>query len=136
MYNLYIYEKNQSLKDKNKNEEEKSKKIKLKRKAELSKLSSNYDKRMNDFIFNLCYHPIFIKDYTTDKNNNQLNRNQKHKNFSFGGFMTDKNRINLINQEKELNKKDEEKTLDEKNKKNKISDIDNLANNEQDIKII
>ena len=119
MYNLYIYEKNQSLKDKNKNEEEKSKKIKLKRKAELSKLSSNYDKRMNDFIFNLCYHPIFIKDYTTDKNNNQLNRNQKHKNFSFGGFMTDKNRINLINQEKELNKKYEEKTLEEKNKKKK-----------------
>ena len=33
--------------------------------------------------------------------------------------MTDKNRINLINQEKELNKKYEEKTLEEKNKKKK-----------------
>ena len=121
MYNLYTYEKNESLKAKNKNEEEKSRKIKLKRKYQLSKLSSKYDKRMNDFIINLCYHPIFIKDYPNEKNNLNLKLTSKtpqpkYKNFSFGGFMTDKNRINLINKEKELSKKYEEKIMKEKRK--------------------
>ena len=72
MYNLYIYEKNQLLKAKNKDEIEKSRKMRLKRKYQLSKLTSNYDKRMNDFIINLCYHPVSIKDYTIDKNNSTL----------------------------------------------------------------
>lgn len=121
MYNLYTYEKNQSLKAKNKLEEEKSRKIRLKRKFQLSKLSSNYDKRMNDFIINLCYHPIFIKDYTTEKNNLNLKLStktpqSKYKSFSFGGFMTDKNRISLINKEKESNKKYEEKIMKEKSR--------------------
>ena len=121
MYNLYTYEKNQSLKAKNKIDEEKSKKIRIKRKFQLSKLTSNYDKRMNDFIINLCYHPIFIKDYTTEKNNLNLKLSSKtpqskFKSFSFGGFMTDKNRISLINKEKELNKKYEEKIMKEKSR--------------------
>ena len=121
MYNLYTYEKNQSLKAKNKIEEEKSKKIRIKRKFQLSKLTSNYDKRMNDFIINLCYHPIFIKDYTTEKNNLNLKLSSKtpqskFKSFCFGGFMTDKNRISLINKEKELNKKYEEKIMKEKSR--------------------
>jgi len=115
MYNLYTYEKNNSLKAKEKIEEQKTKKIKFKRKLKIAKLSSNYDKRMNNFILNLCYHPIFIKDYTC-KNKN-LNSQKKYKNFSFGGFMTDKNRINLLNKEKELNKKCEENIIEEKNKK-------------------
>ena len=125
MYNLYIYEKNQLLKAKNKDEVEKSRKMRLKRKYQLSKLTSNYDKRMNDFIINLCYHPVFIKDYTIDKNNSTLQLNTKtpqikHKSFLFGGFMTDKNRINLINKERELNKQFEEKIMKEKHRKLKL----------------
>ena len=117
MYNLYTYEKNNSLKAKEKSEEEKSKKIKLKRKLIISKLSTNYDKRMNNFILNLCSHPIFIKDYTSKNKNLKLNSPKKYKNFSFGGFMTDKNRINLLNKEKELSKKYEENIIEEKNKR-------------------
>ena len=125
MFNLYTYEKNESLKAKNKLEEEKSRKMKLKRKLQLSKLSSNYDKRMNDFIINLCYHPIFIKDYSTEKNKLNLKLSSKtpqskYKSFSFGGFMTDKNRISLINKEKELNKKYEEKIMQEKRRNKKV----------------
>ena len=128
MYNLYTYEKNQLFKQKTKFEEEKSKKLKLKRKYQLSKLTTNYDKRMNDFIINLCYHPIFIKDYTTEKNNINLKLATKtpqsrFKSFSFGGFMTDKNRISLINKEKELNKKYEEKILEEKKRNMKSEKI-------------
>ena len=121
MYNLYIYEKKEFLKAKNKDEIQKSRKMKLKRKLQLSRLTSNYDKRMNDFIFNLCEHPIFIKDYTINKNNSSLQLNPKtpqlkRKSFLFGGFMTDKNRISLIDKERELNKKFEEKIIKEKNR--------------------
>ena len=121
MYNLYIYEKNELLKAKNEDEKQKSRKMQLKRKFQLSRLTSNYDKRMNDFIFNLCEHPIFIKDYTINKNNSSLQLNPKtpqlkRKSFLFGGFMTDKNRISLIDKERELNKKFEEKIMKEKNR--------------------
>ena len=94
MYNLYTYEKNKLMNDKIKNQEENEKKIKFKRNLELQKLSSNYDKRMNNFILNLCEHPIFIKNYTNKNSDLKLSNNKIYKNFSFGGFMTDKNRIN------------------------------------------
>ena len=122
MYNLYTYEKNKSIKAKEKYEEQKSKKIEFKRKLELAQLSLNYDKRMNNFILNLCNHPIFIKDFTCKNNNLKFNSHKKYKNFSFGGFNTDKKRINLLNKEKELNKKYEENIKEEKNKNiNEIS---------------
>lgn len=121
MYNLYTYQKNLLLKEKNKYEEEKSRRIRLKRKFQIRKLSSNYDKRMNDFILNLCYRPIYIKNETTNKNHPNFRLSTKtpqsrYRNFSFGGFMTDKNRISLIKKEKELNKKYEEKILQEKSR--------------------
>ena len=122
MYNLYIYEKRNLEKEKKKLEEKKNEKIKKKRKKEMDKLISNYDKRMNNFIISLCHHPIYLKDLT-NKNNNQLIiddekseekkilMKKKYKNFSFGGFITDKKRIELLNEEKEINRNYEEKII-------------------------
>ena len=71
MYNLYIYEKNISKIKKKELEDQKCKKYKEKRKFELDKLTSNYNKRMDNFIISLCRHPIYLKDLT-NKNNTQL----------------------------------------------------------------
>ena len=122
MYNLYIYEKNISDREKKKLEEEKNEKLKNKRKKEIDKLTSNYDKRMNNFIISLCHHPIYLKDLT-NKSTSQLIIDEeksaekkilmkkKYKNFSFGGFITDKKRVELLNEEKEINKNYEEKIV-------------------------
>ena len=122
MYNLYIFEKNTSDQEKKKLEEEKNEKLKKKRKKEIDKLILNYDKRMNNFIISLCHHPIYLKDLT-NKSNSQLIIDEeksaqkkilmkkKYKNFSFGGFITDKKRIELLNEEKEINKNYEQKIL-------------------------
>ncbi len=122
MYNLYIFEKNASDQEKKKLEEEKNEKLKKKRKKEIDKLILNYDKRMNNFIISLCHHPIYLKDLT-NKSNSQLIiedeksaqkkilMKKKYKNFSFGGFITDKKRVELLNEEKEINKNYEQKIL-------------------------
>lgn len=125
MYNLYTYEKNKLMNDKIKNQEENEKKIKFKRNLELQKLSSNYDKRMNNFILNLCEHPIFIKNYTNKNSDLKLSNNKIYKNFSFGGFMTDKNRINLLNMQNKLNEEYEKST------KNKIDKPNDIRNNSE-----
>ena len=122
MYNLYIFEKKISDKEKKKMEEEKNEKLKKKRKKEMDKLILNYDKRMNNFIISLCHHPIYLKDLT-NKSNSQLIIDEeksaekkilmkkKYKNFSFGGFITDKKRIEMLNEEKEINKGYEQKII-------------------------
>ena len=120
MYNLYTYEKNQILKDRKKLEEEKARKLRTKRKIEINKLTTNYDKRMNNFILNLCNRPVILKDYTKLKTPQELNINiqkKKYKIFNFGGFITDKNRLKSIDKEKEINKKYEEKIMKEKERK-------------------
>ena len=140
MYNLYIYEKNIIKKEKKELEEKKTKIYKQKRKFELNKLTSNYNKRMDNFIISLCKHPIYLKDLT-NKNSTQsivdeekfsekkILQKKKYKNFSFGGFITDKNRIKLINEEKEINKKYEEKIIKNKKKQEKKLEKNKIKNN-------
>ena len=119
MYNLYTYEKDQAIKKSIKLEAERAKKLRTKRKIELNKLTTNYEKRMNNFIINLCHHPIIIKDYTTMKTpqNMKINNNKKkYRVFNIGGFMTGKNGLQSIDKEKSLNKKYEDKIIEEQKK--------------------
>ena len=140
MYNLYIYEKNISEKVKKELEEEKSRKYKEKRKLELDKLTSNYNKRMDNFILSLCKHPIYLKDLT-NKNTTQLIideekssqkkifQKKKYKNFSFGGFITDKKRLKLLYEEKEINRRYEEEIIKNKMKQEEKIEKKKLKNN-------
>ena len=140
MYNLYIYEKNISERLKKELQEQKAKKFRLKRKIELDKFSMNYNKRMNDFIISLCKSPIYIKD-SINKESPQLISDKektlekaifhkkKTKNFSFGNFLTDKKRLKLLNEEKEINKKYEDKIAKNKLKQEERLEKEKLKNN-------
>ena len=81
---------------------------------------------MDKFIISLNRNPIIIHDPPTPINCRQINNfsnksfnqnNNCNKNFIFGGFMTDRKRIELLNEEKNLIKKYEEKIM--KSKKSK-----------------
>ena len=140
MYNLYVYEKNIFEKEQKELEEKKTKLYKQKRKLELDKLTLNYNKRMDNFIISLCRHPIYLKDLS-NKNSTQLIvdeekssekkifQKKKYKNFSFGGFITDKNRLKLINEEKEINKRYEENIIKNKLKQEKKLEKNKIKNN-------
>ena len=140
MYNLYIYEKKLSEKEKKELEEKKVRKYKEKRKLELDKLTTNYNKRMDNFILSLCKHPIYLKDLT-NKNSTQLIideekssenkifQKKKYKNFSFGGFITDKKRLKLLYEEKERNRKYEEEIIKNKMKQEEKLEKKQLKNN-------
>ena len=116
MYNLYTFEKNKLIKEKNEYQDKKSKKLMFKRKLELDKLSSNYNKRMNNFIINLCEHPIFIKDNSNKNIELRLTNKKIYKNLSSAGLMTDKNRINLLRKKNNLNLENEMKLTPKKNR--------------------
>ena len=140
MYNLYVYEKNIFEKEQKELEEKKTKLYMQKRKLELDKLTLNYNKRMDNFIISLCRHPIYLKDLS-NKNSIQLIvdeekssekkifQKKKYKNFSFGGFITDKNRLKLINEEKEINKRYEENIMKNKLKHEKKLEKNKIKNN-------
>ena len=126
MYNLYIYEKQLLEKQRKKEEEIKNNKFKEKRKSQIKRLFSNYCKRMNKFIISLCNNPIIIQDPLTPSDcrqipqKNIINRsfsksNSTYKNFIFGGFMTDRKRIELLDQKKKLIKIYEDKIIKSKN---------------------
>ena len=128
MYNLYIYEKQLSEKQRQKSEEIKNNKLKEKRKLQIKKLFSNYCKRMDKFIISLNRNPIIIQDPPTPINCRQVKylsnksfhqNNNCNKNFIFGGFMTDRKRIELLDEKKNLIKKYEEKIIKSKNKAEK-----------------
>lgn len=122
MYNLYIYEKQLSERQKQKSEELKNKKIKEKRKHQIKKLFSNYCKRMDKFILSLCHKPIIIKDPTLPEDNiekndvidNMLSKNF-NQNFIFGDFMTDKKRAELLDEQKKIIQNYEDKIIQSKN---------------------
>ena len=56
-------------------------------------------------------------------------KKKKYKNFSFGGFITDKKRLKLINEEKEINKRYEEKIMKDKMKQEAKKEKDKIKNN-------
>ena len=68
MYNLYIFQKNQSDKKKKIKEEKKIQQFNKKHKSEIKKLTKKYNKRMHNFILALCKKPVYIKDTNTPTN--------------------------------------------------------------------
>ena len=126
MYNIYIHEKKLSDFEKASNEKKKILKYEIKRKKEINNLTKNYNKRMKNFVLNLCENPVILgENYYNEKlsktqseffiNNNNYEKEKKNY-FVFGDYMTDKKKVELINKEKlilqkfqEMNKKCQKK---------------------------
>ena len=117
MYNLYIHEKKILENSKKQSEELFKEELNKRRKKELNKLSKNYENRMKDFIFSMCEKPIILRN-----NNPQENKNKSfsEKNFKFGEFKTDKQRLQLMETYKEKLKEYEQKRKNIEKKRNII----------------
>ena len=81
---------------------------------------------MDKFLVSLCINPIIIQDPLTPPdcrqahkksniNNSFSKSNNVYKNFIFGGFMTDRKRIELLEQKKQIIKMYENKIIKSKN---------------------
>jgi hypothetical protein len=103
MYNLYIHEKQLSDFEKATDEKKRILKIDNKRKRKINYLTNKYNMRMKNFVLSLCENPIILGRYTNDNDNNDYKSI-----FAFGDYMTDKKKVELINQEKMILKKYEE----------------------------
>ena len=114
MYNIYIHEKQLSDFEKASNEKRKIIKFESKRKRKINSLTKKYNNRMKNFVLNLCESPVIlgqneeINDFS--KNQDLFNNSQNEpKNYLvFGNYISDKKKIELINQEKMILKKYEE----------------------------
>ena len=98
MYNLYIHKKKLFENEKKEINDFFQDEFKRKRKQELDKLSKNYDNRMKNFIFSLCEKPIILGKKI---NQEEKNKTYSKKNFKFGGFKTDKQRLEIIQEYKD-----------------------------------
>ena len=114
MYNLYIHEKQLSDFEKTSNEKKKNLKYESKRKRKINSLTQKYNNRMKNFVLTLCDNPVILGQ---NENNDEFlktqdlfrsNDNDPKNNFVFGEYMTDKKKIEILNQEKMLLKKYEE----------------------------
>ena len=114
MYNLYIHEKQLSDFEKLSIEKRKIFKFESKRKKKINSLTKNYNNRMKNFVLNLCENPVILgqkeEDDNFTKTFERFNNNiYEPKNYLvFGKYMSDKQKIELIEQEKNLLKKYEE----------------------------
>lgn len=138
MYNLYIHQKKLLDLEKSSNEKRNLSKNESKRKKKIDSLTKNYNERMKNFVINLCKDPIvlgqndieFFKtkdEYLKEKNNEKEKRNH----FIFGNYMTDKEKVELLNQEKSVLNR-----IEEMNKNcQKKRDIINARKNNCDILI-
>ena len=68
MYNLYLYEKQKSLEEEEEKNKKKLLKYQRKHKKEINDLSEKYDKRMENFVLNLCKNPVIINCSEEAKN--------------------------------------------------------------------
>ena len=114
MYNLYIHEKQLSDFEKTSNEKKKILKYESKRKRKINSLTQKYNNRMKNFVLTLCDNPVILGQ---NENNDEFsktqdlfrsNDNDPKNNFVFGEYMTDKKKVEILNQEKMLLKKYEE----------------------------
>ena len=105
MYNYYIYEKKRKEEIKRQKEEKKNEENNIQHKALTQKLAENYNNRIKRFILELVKKPIVIQDFTTPVETTRKmmmmeeNRKEggKRKDFVFGGFLTEKERIVYYN---------------------------------------
>ena len=114
MYNLYIHEKHLSDYEKLSNEKKRIFKFEAKRKRKINSLTKKYNNRMKNFVLNLCENPVILgnkdEDDNFSKTHDKFNcNNYEPKNYLvFGNYMSDKQKIDLIEQKNSLLKKYEE----------------------------
>mgnify|MGYP003571361495 CR=1 FL=1 len=135
MYNLYIHQKKLLDLEKSSNEKKSLSKNETKRKKKINSLTKNYNERMKNFVMNLCKDPIIlgqndieIHQAKSEKNNEKL---EKRNHFIFGNYMTDKEKVEILNQEREVLNKIEEMNKNYQKKR----DIINARKNNCDILI-
>ena len=134
MYNLYIHQKKLLDLEKSSNEKKSLSKNESKRKKKINSLTKNYNERMKNFVMNLCKDPIILGQndieipQTKSEKNNEI---EKRNHFIFGNYMTDKEKVEIINKEREVLNK-----IEEMNKNcQKKRDIINARKNNCDILI-
>ena len=125
MYNIYIHEKHLLDSEKDSNAKRKILKFESKRKKKMNELSKRYNNRMKNFILNLCENPIILgqnegNDNLTKSQEILNNQNEEKNDFVFGNYISDKKKIELINQEKNILKEYEEKNKQYQKKREKI----------------
>ena len=112
MYNLYIYERKLSDFEKETKEKRKIIQFESKRKKKINNLTKNYNNRMKKFVLNLCENPVFLGKYEENENfpygryNNDKNETKNY--LAFGNYMSDKKKIELINEQNNILKKYDE----------------------------
>ena len=125
MYNLYTYEKKILENEKKQSEDLLKKELEKKRKQEITQLSKKYEDRMKDFIFSMCDKPVILhKDSIKEEKNNTFSK----KNFKFGEFKTDKQRLEIMESYKNKLKiyEDKRKNIEKKRNILKIKNHRNL----------
>ena len=114
MYNLYIYEKQLSNNEKASSEKRKILQFETKRKRKINSLTNKYNNRMKNFVLNLCEKPVILGQYEENDNypktyyrfNN--NEYEPKNDFVFGNYISDKKKIELIDEKKFILKKYDE----------------------------
>ena len=114
MYNIYIHEKQLSDYEKATNEKKNFLKFENKRKRKINSLTKKYNNRMKKFVLNLCESPVILgqneESETFSKNQDPFNNNENapNKYLVFGKYISDKKKLEIINQEKSILDKYEE----------------------------
>ena len=101
MYNYYIYEKKKKEEQRQQREKKRSEEDNIQHKVLTQKLADNYNNRIKRFILELVKQPIVIQDFTTPVETTRKmmmqeetrKEGKKRKDFVFGGFLTEKERI-------------------------------------------
>ena len=134
MYNLYIHQKKLLDLEKSSNEKKSLSKNESKRKKKINSLTKNYNERMKNFVMNLCKDPIILGQNDIEIPQTKSEKNyeiEKRNHFIFGNYMTDKEKVEIINKEREVLNK-----IEEMNKNcQKKRDIINARKNNCDILI-
>ena len=126
MYNLYIHEKQLSNSEKASSEKRKIIQFENKRKRKINRLSKKYNNRMENFVLNLCENPVILGQYKGNENiifNYRLdsNENETKNNLAFGNYISEKKKIELINEEKTLLKKYDQINKESQRKKDLLN---------------
>ena len=134
MYNLYIHQKKLLDLEKSSNEKRNLSKNESKRKKKINSLTKNYNERMKNFVINLCKDPIILGQNDTEfsqTKSESIPEKEKRNHFVFGNYMTDKEKVEIINKEKSVLNRIEEMNKNCKKKR----DIINARKNNCDILI-
>ena len=116
MFNIYTYEKQLFENFLKRKEEKLRKQFMTRRKKKLEEYSKKYEKRMKNFIFSLCEKPVLLRKSPSE---NLMNKTFDGKNFIFGEYKTEKQRLqereaykNQLNEyEKQRKEIDKNRTL-------------------------